>query len=195
MRGPRVYPAFSVAVAAAMALAGCGGRRTGRRCRRPPSRERSSSLGRARPRRAVHVPRRATRPRRGRVAHDRLGDERIADRIPTRGGLRRPGPARHPDEAELRRLTGNLSHAPPALKPDRVVLPPPRSARVRPGARACRVGGVAGGPVVRVLFGPFSPVERFRSEAQDVFCHGSLDPPAFEGALDSRPHPRSKESR
>jgi hypothetical protein len=77
-----------------------------------------------------------------------------------------------PTRAELRRLTGNLQHAPPALRPDRVVpLPPPVL-----GPGAVWSGTITGsevlrdGSVVRVLFGPFSPAgERFRGEAQDVF--------------------------
>jgi hypothetical protein len=72
--------------------------------------------------------------------------------------------------AELRRLTGNLSHPPPALKPMRASPAPPPA--LGPGASWS--GTVAGpeqlraGSVVRVLFGPFSSIERFRSEAQDV---------------------------
>jgi len=72
--------------------------------------------------------------------------------------------------AELRRLTGNLSHPPPALKPMRASPAPPPA--LGPGASWS--GTVAGpeqlreGSVVRVLFGPFSSIERFRSEAEDV---------------------------
>jgi hypothetical protein len=72
--------------------------------------------------------------------------------------------------AELRRLTGNLTHAPPALKPDRVSPAPP--AALGPGGSwSATVSGrevLRDGSVVRVLFGPFSSVERFRSETQDV---------------------------
>lgn len=72
--------------------------------------------------------------------------------------------------AELRRLTGNLSHAPPALKPTAASPPPPPA--LGPGASWS--GTLSGseelrqGSVVRVLFGPLSSIERFRSEAQDV---------------------------
>lgn len=73
--------------------------------------------------------------------------------------------------AELRRLTGNLSHAPPALKPTAASPPPPPA--LGPGAAwSATVSGseeLRDGSVVRVLFGPFSSIERFRSEAQDVF--------------------------
>jgi hypothetical protein len=72
--------------------------------------------------------------------------------------------------AELRRLTGNLSHPPPALKPTRASPAPPPA--LGPGASW---SGTVSGPeglrddsVVRVLFGPFSSIERIRSEAQDV---------------------------
>jgi hypothetical protein len=72
--------------------------------------------------------------------------------------------------AEVRRLTDNLSHAPPALKPDRVSAEPPPA--LGPGASwsATASGSevLRSGSVVRVLFGPFSSVERFRTEAQDV---------------------------
>ena len=72
--------------------------------------------------------------------------------------------------AELRRLTDNLSHPPPALKPTHASPAPPPA--LGPGASWS--GTVSGpeelrdGSVVRVLFGPFPPIERFRSEAQDV---------------------------
>jgi hypothetical protein len=72
--------------------------------------------------------------------------------------------------AELRRLTGNLSHPPPALRPTRASPAPPPA--LGPGASwSATVSGqeeLRDGSVVRVLFGPFSSIERFRSEAQDV---------------------------
>jgi hypothetical protein len=75
-----------------------------------------------------------------------------------------------PSRSELRRLTGNLSHAPPALRPDHASPPPPSA--LGPGASwSTTVTGaevLRADSVVRVLFGPFSSVERFRSEAQDV---------------------------
>jgi hypothetical protein len=71
---------------------------------------------------------------------------------------------------ELRRLTENLSHPPPALKPTRASPVPPPA--LGPGASwNATVSGpeeLRDGSVVRVLFGPFSSIERFRSEAQDV---------------------------
>ncbi len=73
--------------------------------------------------------------------------------------------------AELRRLTGNLQHAPPALKPTRVVPPFPRV--LRPGG--VWSGTISGpevlreGSVVRVLFGPYPPVgHRDSLESTDV---------------------------
>ena len=72
--------------------------------------------------------------------------------------------------AEVRRLTGNLTHAPPALKPVRASPPPP--ATLTPGATwRTTVSGtevLRAGSIVRVLFGPFGSVERFRSEAQQI---------------------------
>jgi hypothetical protein len=73
--------------------------------------------------------------------------------------------------AELRRLTDNLTHAPPALKPDRAAPPPPPV--LGPGARwRATISGpevLREGSVVRVLFGPFSPAgERFRSELESI---------------------------
>ena len=72
--------------------------------------------------------------------------------------------------AELRRLTGNLTHPPSALKP--TAASPPAPPALGPGASwSATVSGserLREGSVVRVLFGPLSPVERFRSEAQDI---------------------------
>ena len=74
-------------------------------------------------------------------------------------------------QAELRRLTGNLTHPPPALKPEGVSVPPPPA--LGPGATwSATVSGpqvLREGSVVRVLFGPFTSIERFRTEIQDVF--------------------------
>lgn len=74
-------------------------------------------------------------------------------------------------EAELRRLTGNLTHPPPALKPERVATAPPPA--LGPGATwsSTAFGSevLRAGSVVRVLFGPLTSVERFRTETQDVF--------------------------
>jgi hypothetical protein len=73
-------------------------------------------------------------------------------------------------QSELRRLTGNLTHAPPALKPTAASPPPPPA--LGPGASwSATVSGseeLRAGTVVRVLFGPLSSIERFRSEAQDI---------------------------
>ena len=73
--------------------------------------------------------------------------------------------------AELERLTGNLTHAPPALRPECASPPPPPAL----GPGASWTGTISGpdvlraGSVVRVLFGPFSAAgERFRSEVQGV---------------------------
>jgi hypothetical protein len=75
-----------------------------------------------------------------------------------------------PSRSELRQLTGNLSHAPPALKPTRASPPPPPA--LGPGASwSTTLAGseeLRAGSIVRLLFGPFSSVERFRTEAQDV---------------------------
>ena len=74
--------------------------------------------------------------------------------------------------AELNRLTGDLEHTPPVLKPDRLRPPPPSV--LGPGASWS--GTIIGtevlrrGSVVRVLFGPYSSAgERFRSEATEFF--------------------------
>ena len=74
--------------------------------------------------------------------------------------------------AELNRLTGDLEHTPPVLKPDR--LRPPTPSVLGPGAfwRGTMVGGevLRQGSVVRFLFGPYSSAgERFRSEATEFF--------------------------
>ena len=75
-----------------------------------------------------------------------------------------------PSRSELRRLTGNLSHAPPALRPDRASPPPPST--LEPGASwSTTVTGpevLRADSFVRVLFGPFSSVERFRTEVQSI---------------------------
>ncbi|HEX2432408.1 MAG TPA: hypothetical protein VHI55_00525 [Gaiellaceae bacterium] len=74
--------------------------------------------------------------------------------------------------AEVNRLTGDLEHPPPALKPDGLRPPPP--AVLGPGAvwRGTMIGSeeLRQGSVVRVLFGPYSSAgERFRSEATEFF--------------------------
>ena len=72
--------------------------------------------------------------------------------------------------SEIRRLTGDLQHPPPALKPDRISPEPPPA--LGPGASwsATISGGeiLRHGSVVRVLFGPFSSIERYRAETEDV---------------------------
>jgi hypothetical protein len=74
--------------------------------------------------------------------------------------------------AELNRLTGDLAHTPPVLKPDRLRPPPPSVL----GPGASWTGTIIGtevlrrGSFVRVLFGPYSSAgERFRSEATEFF--------------------------
>ena len=72
--------------------------------------------------------------------------------------------------SEIRRLTGGFQHPPPALKPERISPEPPPV--LGPGAfwNATISGGevLRDGSIVRVLFGPFSSIERFRTEAEDV---------------------------
>src|ERR671911_603670 len=146
MRGPRVYPAVLVAVA--LALGGCGESPEGPTLA-PPATPRTIELDW---RATISVTTRS----------------RIASRLDQRSVglvlLETQTPA------EVRRLTDNLSHPPPALKPTRTSPVPPPA--LGPGASwSATVSGpeeLREGSVVRVLFGPFSSIERFRSEAQDV---------------------------
>jgi hypothetical protein len=171
MRGRRVYPALLLPVAIAAALAGCGDSPDGP-VLAPPAEPRTLDLGwveRNRDARITFAVERLAVTEDGwrltaSVTNDSLTpyrlDERSIGLVLLDSGSR----------AELLRLTGNLSHAPPALKPVRASPPPPPA--LGPGAEwSATVTGaevLRAGSVVRVLFGPFSSVERIRSEAQDV---------------------------
>jgi hypothetical protein len=171
MRGRRVYPPPLLAVAIAAALTGCGGAPDGP-VLAPPAEPRTIELEWV---------------ERNRDARITFGVERL---VVTEDGWRLTASVTNdsskpyrPDgrsiglvlldtgsRAEVLRLTGNLTHAPPALKPVRASPAPPPV--LGPGAEwsATLTGAevLRAGSVVRVLFGPFPPVERFRSEAQDV---------------------------
>jgi hypothetical protein len=167
MRGPRVYPAVLVVVA--VALGGCGG--TAGPSLAPPAQARTIELG--------WVERFPAARFTLRVEQLVVGDDGWRARIsvenhsttPYRLDERSVGLVLLDTDsrAELRRLTANLTHAPPALKPERASPTPPPA--LGPGATwNATISGpevLREGSVVRVLFGPFSPAgERFRSEVQ-----------------------------
>ena len=169
MRGPRVYPAVLVAVA--LALGGCGESPEGPTLA-PPATPRTIELDWVERDKNPHFTFRVERLVVGehgwRATVSVTNRSKIAYRLDQRSvGLvlleTQTG-------AELRRLTDNLSHPPPALKPTRTSPVPPPA--LGPGASwSATVSGpeeLREGSVVRVLFGPFSSIERFRSEAQDV---------------------------
>jgi hypothetical protein len=169
MRGPRVYPPILVAVA--VVLGGCGGAPEGPTLA-PPATPRTIALGWVeRPKNArftFRVERLVVAEHGWRAIVSVTNRSKIPYRIDQRSVglvlLETQSPA------ELRRLTGNLSHPPPALRPTRASPAPPPA--LGPGASwSATVSGqeeLRDGSVVRVLFGPFSSIERFRSEAQDV---------------------------
>jgi hypothetical protein len=170
MRGSRVYPSLLVAVAIPLALTACGG--SPGPVLAPPAEPRTIEL--------EWVERHRDARFTFRVERLVVGEDgwQVAVSV-TNGSLR---PYRLDERSvglvlldsasrdELRRLTGNLTHAPPALRPDRAAPPPPPA--LGPGASwSATVSGpevLRAGSVVRVLFGPFSSVERFRTEVQDV---------------------------
>jgi hypothetical protein len=170
MRGPRVYPAL-LAVAVAAALAGCGASPDGPALA-PPAKPRTIELGWEERHRDAQFTFRVDRLV---VAEDgwRLTVSMTnASEIPYRPDERSAGLVflDSGSTADIRRLTGNFTHAPPALKPVRASPPPP--ATLGPGATwRTTVSGtelLRAGSYVRVLFGPFPSVERFRSEAQEI---------------------------
>jgi hypothetical protein len=167
MRGWRVYPGFLVVVA--LGLAGCGDSPDGPSLA-PPAEPESFDVG--------WVERHAGftfRVDRIAVAEDGwsvtfaiTNRSNLAYRVDRRSvGLVLLDSA---TDAEVRRLTGNLVHAPPALKPERVSIAPPPA--LGPGASwsatAFGTEVLRQGSVVRVLFGPLSSIERFRTEVQDI---------------------------
>jgi hypothetical protein len=171
MRGPRVYPPFLVAVAVAAALTGCGGSPDGPELA-PPAEPRTMELEWVERHRDAHftfrVDRLVVAEEGWRLTVSVANESELPYRIDERAiGLVLLDSN---STAEVRRLTGNLTHAPPALKPMGASPPPPPV--LRPGAswrttvRGSEV--LRAGSIVRVLFGPFSSVERFRSEAQTI---------------------------
>jgi hypothetical protein len=169
MRGWRVYPA--VCLLAALALSGCGGSPDGPSLA-PPAEPQTFDV-RWVERHAgftFRVERLVVEEEGWRVTFSITNGSRLAYRVDNRSvGLVLLDSA---TQAELRRLTGNLTHPPPALKPDGVAVPRPPPA-LGPGASwSATVSGpqvLHEGSVVRVLFGPFTSIERFRTEVQDVF--------------------------
>lgn len=169
MRGPRVYPAVLVAVA--VVLGGCGGSPEGPTLA-PPATPRTIVLGWVERHNnadfTFRVERLVVAEDGWRAAVSVTNGSKVAYRLDQRtvGLVLLETQTR----AELRRLTDNLSHPPPALKPTRASPAPPPA--LGPGASwSATVSGpeeLRDGSVVRVLFGPFSSIERFRSEAQDV---------------------------
>jgi hypothetical protein len=170
MRGPRVYPA-ALAVAVAVTLTGCGDSPEGPTLA-PPAEPRTLELDWVERDNATSFTYRVERlviaddgwrltfsVTNGSQGTYRL-DERSVGLVLLETQTR----------SELRRLTGNLTHPPPALKPTSASPPPPPA--LGPGASwSATVSGteeLREGSVVRVLFGPLAPVERFRSEAQDI---------------------------
>jgi hypothetical protein len=169
MRGWRVYPAFCLL--AALALSGCGSSPEGPSL--APAAEPRAFDVRWVERHAgftYRVDRLVVEEEGWRVTFSITNRSRLPYRVDSRSvGLVLLDSA---TQAELRRLTGNLTHPPPALKPDGVAAPPPPPA-LGPGASwSATVSGsevLREGSVVRVLFGPFTSIERFRTEVQDVF--------------------------
>jgi hypothetical protein len=169
MRGSRVYPGFALVVA--LALAGCGGAPEGPRLA-PPAQPRTLELGWVERQRdeafTFRVQRLVIAENGWRVTFSVTNGSELPYHVDGRSvGLVLLDSE---TEAEVRRLTDNLSHAPPALKPDRASPEPPPA--LGPGASwKATVSGsevLRAGSVVRVLFGPFSSIERFRTEVQDV---------------------------
>jgi hypothetical protein len=170
MRGSRVYPALLAAVAIPMALAACGGSPGPELA--PPAKPRTIEL--------EWVERHRNARFTFRVERLVIGEDGWQLSVSVTNGSLRPYRLDErsvglvlldsASRSELRRLTGNLTHAPPALRPDRATPPPPPA--LGPGASwSATVSGaevLRAGSVVRVLFGPFSSVERFRTEVQDV---------------------------
>jgi hypothetical protein len=168
MRGWRVYPAFCLA--AALAASGCAGSPEGPSLA-PPAEPKAFDV-RWVERHAgftFRVERLVVEEEGWRVTFAITNGSRLPYRVDSRSvGL---VPLDSATEAEVRRLTGNLTHPPPALKPDGAAPAPPPA--LGPGATwSATVSGsqaLRTGSVVRVLFGPFTSIERFRTEVQDVF--------------------------
>ena len=166
MRGPRVYPA--VCLAAALALTGCGAPEGPTLA--PPAEPKRFDLGWVERYSGFtfRVERLVVAENGWSVTFSVTNGSRRPFRLDPRSvGLVLLDTA---TEAEVQRLTDDLSHAPPALKPNRVSAAPPPA--LGPGASwsATAFGSevLRSDSVVRVLFGPFSSVERFRTEAEDV---------------------------
>jgi hypothetical protein len=170
-RRRRVGALALLAVAVAAALAGCGDSPDGPALA-PPAEPRTIELGWVERHRDAHFTFRVDRL----VVEENGWSLTVSvtngSELPYRIGERSIGLVLldSSSTAEVRRLTGNFTHAPPALKPVRASPPPP--ATLRPGATwGTTVSGtevLRAGSVVRVLFGPFGSVERFRSEAQEI---------------------------
>jgi predicted small lipoprotein YifL len=170
MRGPRVYPA-ALAIAVAVTLAGCGDSPEGPTLA-PPAEQRTLELGWVERDKATrftyHVERLVIADDGWRLTFSMTNGSRSTYRVDDGDiGLVL---LETQTRAELRRLTGNLTHPPPALKPTAALPPAPPA--LGPGASwSATVSGpeeLREGSVVRVLFGPLSSIERFRSEAQDI---------------------------
>lgn len=169
MTGWRVYPALLALVA--FLVAGCGppGPELA-----PPAQPRTFDLG--------WVERDKTDMFTFRVDWLRVGDDGWSAKVSATNGSDTPFRIQEGSVglvlldtatmAEVRRLTGDLEHTPPAMKPDRLRPPPPPV--LGPGAvwsgTISRSEVLRQGSVVRVLFGPYSSAgERFRSEATEFF--------------------------
>jgi hypothetical protein len=168
MRGPRVYPGFLLVVA--LALVGCGGPDGPRLA--PPAEPRAFDLGWVERHRdagfTFRVERLVVAEDGWHVTFSVTNGSQLPHRLDRRSvGLVLLDSAKR---SELERLTDNLSHPPPALKPERVSAEPPPA--LGPGASwsatASGTEVLRAGSVVRVLFGPFASIERFRTEVQDV---------------------------
>jgi hypothetical protein len=171
MRGPRVYPPVLLAVAVVAALAGCADSPDGPTLA-PPAEARTIELGWVERHRDARFTFRVERLVVAEESWSLTVEMRNDSLLPYRPGDQSVGLVLldSGSQAEIRRLTGNFTHAPPALTPIRASPPPP--ATLGPGeAWRTTVRGLEelrAGSVARVLFGPFPSVERFRSEAQDV---------------------------
>src|SRR5215210_3587049 len=169
MTGWRVYP--PILAAGMVVFAGCGSNPAGPTLA-PPAKQRSFRLGWIEHYRSAHFTFRVERLAvtaggwQAQVVVENNSETafRLAERS---AGLVLLETRRR---SEIRRLTGGFQHPPPALKPDRISPEPPPA--LRPGASwSATISGseiLRRGSVVRVLFGPFSSIERYRAETEDV---------------------------
>jgi hypothetical protein len=171
MRGPRVYPPLLLVVVVAAAVAGCGNSPDGPELA-PAAEPRTIELGWVERHREARFTFRVERLAVAEESWSLTVSIRNDSLRPSRPGEQSVGLVLldSGSQAEIRRLTGNFTHAPPALRPVRASPPPPATLGPGEAWRTTVMGleALRAGSVARVLFGPFPSVERFRSEAQEV---------------------------